>query len=198
VRLAAVGAHQVTGALAAAAVSQELGVPLDVIAAGLSAPRPASRWRMEVTERADGVTVVNDAYNANPDSAAAALRALTAIAAPDGRRTWAVLGEMLELGERAAAEHAELGRLAAQLGVVRLVAVGPGAAPVAAGAAEVDHWTGQANSLPDVATATSAVFRQVRAGDVVLVKGSRAVGLERLAAALLAGSDTGASGEAAG
>ena len=73
-------------------------------------PRPASRWRMEVTERADGVTVVNDAYNANPDSMRAALKALAAMGR--GRRTWAVLGEMLELGADSVAEHDAIGRLA--------------------------------------------------------------------------------------
>jgi UDP-N-acetylmuramoyl-tripeptide--D-alanyl-D-alanine ligase len=190
VRLAGVGAHQVTGALAAAAVALRLGMPVEAVAAGLAAARPASRWRMEVVERADGVTVINDAYNANPDSAAAALRALTAIAHPDARRSWAVLGEMLELGERSAAEHAEVGHLAAELGVSRLVAVGAGAAAVADGAAATAGWGGTATRSPDVEAATSAVAGQLRAGDVVLVKASRGIGLESLAAALLAAAPT--------
>ena len=91
-----VGAHHVGNALAAAAVAGELGGAPEAVAAALSAAAPASRWRMEVTDRADGVTVVNDAYNANPDSMAAALRALAALGG--GRRTWAVLGPMRELG----------------------------------------------------------------------------------------------------
>ena len=98
VALRLVGAHHVGNALAAAAVAGELGGAPETVAAALSAAAPASRWRMEVTDRADGVTVVNDAYNANPDSMAAALRALAAVGG--GRRTWAVLGPMRELGAR--------------------------------------------------------------------------------------------------
>src|SRR6185369_11235013 len=94
VALRLVGAHHVGNALAAAAVASELGGAPEAVAAALSATAPASRWRMEVTDRADGVTVVNDAYNANPESMAAALRALAAL----GGRSWAVLGPMRELG----------------------------------------------------------------------------------------------------
>jgi UDP-N-acetylmuramoyl-tripeptide--D-alanyl-D-alanine ligase len=186
VRLAGIGAHQVTGALAAAAVALELGLPVAQVAAGLAAARPASRWRMEVAERPDGVTVINDAYNANPDSTAAALRALAAIGQDVGRRSWAVLGEMRELGDAAAAEHAAVGRLAAEIGVARLVAVGEAAAAVADGAEATPGWRGSAVRASGVAAATEAVAGQLRSGDVVLVKGSRAVGLERLAEVLLA------------
>ena len=101
------GAHHVGNALAAAAVALELGLTAAEVAAALGRRDPASRWRMEVTERPDGVTVVNDAYNANPESMRAALAALVAMAR--GRRTWAVLGEMAELGAASAAEH-EAGR----------------------------------------------------------------------------------------
>ena len=114
VALRLVGAHHVGNALAAAAVAVELGGAPEEVAAALSAAAPASRWRMEVTDRADGVTVVNDAYNANPDSMAAALRALAALGG--GRRTWAVLGPMRELGPETAAAHAEVATLAKELG----------------------------------------------------------------------------------
>ena len=121
VALRLVGAHHVGNALAAAAVASELGGSPEAVAAALSSAAPASRWRMEVTDRADGVTVVNDAYNANPDSMAAALRALAALG--DGRRTWAVLGPMRELGHESAAAHAEVATLAKELGIDELVTV---------------------------------------------------------------------------
>src|SRR6476646_11388751 len=121
VQLGLHGEHHVSNALAAAAVALETGMPLADVAAALSAARPASRHRMEGHERPDGVTVVNDAYNANPDSMRAALKALVAMGR--GRRTWAVLGEMLELGEESATEHDSIGRLAVRLNVSRLVVV---------------------------------------------------------------------------
>ncbi len=126
VTLAVHGEHQVGNSLAAAAVALELGMPLPAVADALGRARALSRWRMEVTERPDGVLVVNDAYNANPESMAAALRALATMAR--GRRSWAVLGEMAELGAAAADEHRRVGELAAELGVDRVVVVGPGGA----------------------------------------------------------------------
>jgi UDP-N-acetylmuramoyl-tripeptide--D-alanyl-D-alanine ligase len=109
VTLRLVGAHHVGNALAAAAVGRAVGMPVDAVAEALSDAVATSRWRMEVTERADGVTVVNDAYNANPESVRAALAALVAIAG-GRRRTWAVLGEMRELGDTSRAEHQAVGR----------------------------------------------------------------------------------------
>lgn len=183
VALRLVGAHQVGNALAAASVGLVVGLPVDVVADALSTAEPASRWRMELTTRADGTTVLNDAYNANPDSARAALEALVAVA--DGRRTWAVLGEMLELGDTSADEHEALGRLAAAVGVDRLVVVGPGARPAHAGASLAPTWVGESVVVDDVDAAVALLVAEVRAGDVVLVKASRASGLERVAAALL-------------
>ena len=111
-------------ALAAAGAALALGLPLADIAAGLSAAAPRSRWRMELHERADGVTVINDAYNANPDSMHAAVDTLAELGRGGARRTWAVLGDMLELGETAPEAHAALGRFVAERGIDRLVAVG--------------------------------------------------------------------------
>ena len=184
VALRLVGAHQVGNALAAGTVGLVAGLPVDVVADALSTAEPASRWRMELTTRADGTTVLNDAYNANPDSARAALEALVAVA--DGRRTWAVLGEMLELGESADDEHETLGRLAAAMGVDRLVVVGPGARPAHAGASLTPAWTGESVAVQDVDAAVALLLAQLRPGDVVLVKASRGAGLERVATALLA------------
>jgi UDP-N-acetylmuramoyl-tripeptide--D-alanyl-D-alanine ligase len=190
VHLGLVGEHQVSNCLAAAAVALELGAELGAVAAGLSAAVPRSRWRMEVTERADGVTVVNDAYNANPESVRAALRALADLAqTPDAtrRRTWAVLGEMRELGAESTSEHDAVGRLATRTGIDRLVVVGQGARATHLGAGlESSAGPGTESAfVPDAAGAVALLLDQVRPGDVVLVKASRAAGLERVAEALL-------------
>jgi UDP-N-acetylmuramoyl-tripeptide--D-alanyl-D-alanine ligase len=169
VRLGVTGRHQVSNTLAAAAVALELGMPLDDLVAALSEVGLRSSRRMDVFDRpADGVTVIDDSYNANPSSTAAALRALAAIGA--GRRTVAVLGYMAELGEHERAGHEEVGRLAAELGIGRLIAIGD-ARPVLDGAAGVAGWTGQAVHADDQQAAIKLL--DLEPGDVVLVKGSR-------------------------
>jgi UDP-N-acetylmuramoyl-tripeptide--D-alanyl-D-alanine ligase len=171
----------VANALAAAAVGLEAGLPVAEVAQALSGAQAASHWRMEVRRRADGLVVVNDAYNANPDSVTAALHALAAMA---GGERWAVLGEMLELGSGTADEHRTIGRLVAELKLSGLVTVGPGAEPIA----EAAGADGSVRVIvtADVDSALAAVQQNVRGTDVVLIKASRAVGLERLAAGLLA------------
>jgi UDP-N-acetylmuramoyl-tripeptide--D-alanyl-D-alanine ligase len=183
VELAYVGEHQVGNALAAAAVALELGLTVEAVARALSEARPVSRWRMEVVERGDGVTIINDAYNASPDSVRAALNALVGLA--DGRRTWAVLGEMLELGDVRVEEHQAIGRLAAGLDVERLVVVGEGARPIEAGANQRRSWTEPPVVVADVDAAVELLAGELRPEDVVLVKASRSIGLERLVAALV-------------
>jgi UDP-N-acetylmuramoyl-tripeptide--D-alanyl-D-alanine ligase len=184
VQLRFVGAHHVSNALAAAAVGLAAGLTLDEVARGLSAARPASRWRMELTERPDGVVVINDAYNANPESMRAALSALAALARTRGARSFAVLGPMAELGPAEQDEHERLGRLAAQLGLSRVVAVGDAARPIQRGALLEGSWDGGADWVPDVEAAVAALRAELRAGDVVLVKASRAASLERVALAI--------------
>ena len=178
--LSLIGAHQVANALAAAAMAGVLGVGTDDIGCALSEARPRSADRLAVTERADGVTVVNDAYNANPESTAAGLRALRAMA--NGRRKIAVLGEMSGQSAHFDERHAELGQLAAELGFSVLITVG-NARPAAAGARAADPGITVA-TVPDRQAALPVVQSLLRPGDIVLIKACHAVGLSQLAAAL--------------
>jgi len=170
-----VGRHVAFNAAAAIAAALGVGVPLDVAVGRLASAGAASPMRMERHRRHDGVLILNDAYNANPESMTAALEAVAEI--PAGRRV-AVLGEMLELGESSATAHRDVGRLAAVLGFDRVIAVGPGAAPIAEGAGD----TGEAVADVDVAVRTLSAW--LTTDDVVLVKASRGCRLERIADAL--------------
>jgi len=177
------GEHHVGNALAVAAVALTVGMPLHDVVTALGDARPLSRWRMEVHERADGVTIVNDAYNANPDSMRAALKALAAMG--QGRRTWAVLGEMRELGPVSITEHDALGRLAVRLNVSRLVAVGEGTQPIDSGARHEGASGAQSTWVPDTDAAYELLGHRLAPGDVVLVKSSRDAGLRWLGDRLL-------------
>ena len=182
VALQVVGEHQVANALSAAGAALAAGMAPADVAAALSAAGTRSRWRMEVSRRDDGVTVVNDAYNANPESMRAALAALAGLS---GTRRIAVLGAMAELGPDAAAEHERLGRDAAA-GVDLIVAVGPDAVGIAEGATAAGRRAGEESvHVPDRAAARELLSEVLRPGDVVLVKASRSYGLELLAADLL-------------
>ena len=183
VRMRLHGAHHVPNALAAAAIASELGMPPGDIAGALSAATARSKWRMETTRRGDGVLVVNDAYNANPESVRAAIDALGHLAA--GGRGFAVLGPMAELGEISVASHEEVGQRAARAGVAALIAVGEDARPVLAGARREPGWQGEALAVPDAAAAVAALRNRLRPGDVVLVKASRVAALWEAAAGLL-------------
>jgi UDP-N-acetylmuramoyl-tripeptide--D-alanyl-D-alanine ligase len=183
VTLPLVGGHHVGNALAGAAVALECGLSVPAIAEALSVAGPRSRWRMEVVERADGVVVINDAYNANPESVRAALKTLAAIGRARSARTVAVLGEMAELGADAADEHDAIGRLAVRLDISRLIAVGA-ARSMAHGAALEGSWDGESTWVADSDAALILLQHELRPGDVVLVKASRAASLERVAIAL--------------
>ena len=179
------GEHQVANALAAAAAALECGLPLPEVADALSQAAPRSKWRMEITERPDGVVVINDAYNANPESMRAALDGLVRIGSDRRGNTWAVLGPMAELGDSSPAEHEALGRVVADSGIDRLVAVSDASRGIARGAAGQDGWAGEAEWVPDAEAAITLLRKEVQPGDVVLVKASRAVGLERVALELV-------------
>jgi len=189
VRLAVHGDHQVANALCAAAVALECGATDEQVADALAAAAPVSRHRMQVTTRADGVTVINDAYNANPDSMRAGLQALAWMAREAGRdrRSWAVLGEMAELGDDAISEHDRIGRLAVRLDVSRLVVVGTGRSMRAMhhGAVMEGSWGGEATMVTDADAALAVLQAELGTDDVVLVKASNSAGLGSLAEALI-------------
>ncbi len=178
VALQVLGAHQVANALAAAAVGVAEGLDLAVVADALGEAAPRSRWRLELTRTPGGVTVLNDAYNANPESMRAALDTLLALAGTSARPI-AVLGEMRELGEESPAAHADLGRLVARSGVAVLVVVGAGARAIH-DAANAER-PGMSSWVPEARAAGELLGGVVSAGDVVLVKASRLAGLEQVA-----------------
>ncbi|WP_061001151.1 UDP-N-acetylmuramoyl-tripeptide--D-alanyl-D-alanine ligase, partial [Mycolicibacterium mucogenicum] len=189
IALAVHGDHQVSNALSAAAVALECGATLQQVADALAGAGPVSKHRMQVTARADGVVVVNDAYNANPDSMRAGLKALAWMAksarAESGApvRSWAVLGEMAELGDDAIAEHDSIGRLAVRLDVSRLVVVGTGRTMGAMqhGAVMEGSWGSEVSPVPDAGAALDLLRAELEPGDVVLVKASNSAGLGALA-----------------
>ncbi|MEV0394345.1 UDP-N-acetylmuramoyl-tripeptide--D-alanyl-D-alanine ligase [Polymorphospora rubra] len=171
VRLGLSGRHQVGNSLAAAAVARAAGLPDAELAAALGELRLVSTRRMDVFDRPDGVTVVDDSYNANPASTSAALRALAAMG--KDRRTVAVLGFMAELGEQERSGHEQVGRLVAELQVDRLYVVGGSAAPIHEAATADQRWGGESVLVADQEAAVGRLRDELRAGDVVLVKGSR-------------------------
>ncbi|WP_343061398.1 UDP-N-acetylmuramoyl-tripeptide--D-alanyl-D-alanine ligase [Nocardioides luti] len=190
VRLTQTGRHQVANAAAAAAMALATGLALPDVAAALSAAASASPMRMDLRERADGLIVVNDAYNANPASMVAAVDALVAIGGRSSRRTVAVLGEMKELGDAADDSHRQVGRHVAAAGVDVLLVVGEPARGLADGAAAEPGWTGEAIVTAGRAEALLWVRENVSPQDVVLVKASRGAALESIADVLLEGEVT--------
>ncbi|HEY0119141.1 MAG TPA: UDP-N-acetylmuramoyl-tripeptide--D-alanyl-D-alanine ligase [Cellulomonas sp.] len=184
VRLRLVGEHHVHNALAAAAAALVVGLDLDDVAAHLADADALSPHRMHVVDRPDGVTVIDDSYNANPDSMRAALKALAALAGRD-RRSVAVLGEMLELGPQSRTAHDAIGRLAVRLDIGLTVVVGDGARAIADGASHEGSWGDEVALVDDVDAAAALLETELRPGDVVLVKSSYGAGLWRLGDRLL-------------
>ncbi len=182
VSLAVAGEHMVANALAAAAVGLELGVSLDACASALAGAR-ITRWRMETTETPAGVRVVNDAYNANPESMAAALKTGRWMAG-EGRLI-AVLGHMAELGAIAVDAHERIGELAARLRVDRLITIGPDAKAIAVAGVREGVEPDNVADYDDIDAALADVVADARDGDVVLIKGSRVAGLEQLASRIV-------------
>lgn len=177
-RLKVLGAHHITNALAAIAAAGVLGIPAADAIARLETVEVAERWRMEPMGN-DRVRIINDAYNASPDSMAAALRTLAQITGPD-ERTVAVLGAMSELGESAGEEHDRIGLLAVRLNIRRIVVVGPEARRLYLAAVGEGSWDSEAVHLPDQDAAYEYLRTELRDGDRVLVKSSNSVGLRHL------------------
>ncbi|MFK4298961.1 UDP-N-acetylmuramoyl-tripeptide--D-alanyl-D-alanine ligase [Arthrobacter sp. GAS37] len=173
-----IGAHHITNLLAAAAAAFAAGLPAAGIADSLSEQSPASRWRMERTERADGVTIINDAYNANPESMRAALRTLADLG--QGRRTWAVLGAMLELGEDSIREHTAVGTQVVRLNISRLVVVGREARALYISAIQEGSWGDECSFAETADEAYELLQAELKPGDLVLFKSSNGVGLRHL------------------
>src|SRR5712691_4432870 len=181
VRLRLPGEHQVANALAAACAASAVGVPADRIAAALSSAVPRSPGRFEIKERPDGVTVIDDAYNANPASTRAGIRTLATMAV--GRRTVAVLGEMMHQADGTIHHHKAIGALAGALGIDVLVTIGKGEGPDAMAAAARGAGV-SVYVVPDGDAAIDLLTESLRPADVVLVKASSMAGLSAVAAAL--------------
>src|SRR5215212_2820949 len=188
VELQLTGRHQVANAVAAAAAALALGLEIDQVAAALGEAEPRSPWRMELHDRSDGVTVINDSYNANPDSMRAALTTLAELGRA-GRNTWAVLGDMLELGDLAPDEHAGIGKSAAELGLDHLIAVGEHGPQMVSAAVAAGFPSERAIAVADKTDAVALVMAGLRAGDVVLVKASRGLALDTVADDILTAVD---------
>lgn len=179
VQLRILGEHHVMNALAALAASRAMGVPLERSVPALETVARAARWRMEVQPREDGVVVINDAYNASPDSMAAALKTLAQVIRP-GERSVAVLGEMAELGEYANEEHDRIGRLVVRLNIHKLVVVGHAARHIHNAAGLEGSWDGESVLVGTADEAYDVLRDELREGDVVLVKSSGSAGLRFL------------------
>lgn len=185
------GAHHAQNAAAATGAALACGMTLADIADALSTAGTRSAHRMGVFQRADDVLIIDDAYNANPESMAAALDAFRRMAKT--RRRWAVLGEMRELGPESTGLHRDVGRLAARTGVDELVVVSPAADAIADGAADDAGWSGRTRVVADVEGAISVLRDELRPGDAVLVKASNGVRLWRVAEVLVSDVAAGAA-----
>lgn len=170
-----VGAHQICNALAVAAVGTALDLPLELIASSLSTAESSSKWRMELHELED-LLIINDSYNANPVSMAAALRSLAFFAQERGGQSWAFIGKMHELGESGPALSAAIGTLAQEIGIDHLVVVNAPEYGDGAGELAVHHVS--------TIEAAEKFFGYLAEGDVAMVKASRSEGFEKLAEAL--------------
>ena len=172
VGMGVVGAHQVANALAVAAIGTALSLPIELIASSLSNAKISSKWRMELHDCAE-LLIINDAYNANPDSMAAALKSLMLFAQERGGAAWAFLGKMRELGESQAGQSAAIGTLANEIGIDHLVVIDAPEYGFPEGAMKVHHY-------PDFNSALD-LLEHFNPGDVVLVKASRSEHFEVLA-----------------
>ena len=178
------GEHQLMNAAAAITVATVLYLPMDKVFTTLRAMPLAERWRMQLSNRADGVSIINDAYNASPDSMKAALQTLAHLG-KSGRRTLAVLGEMAELGEFSRQSHDEIGRLAVRYNIDQLVVVGAAAKLIHLGAMQEGSWDGESVFFESSSDALAYIRGMLEPGDIVLVKSSKSANLRYLGDDLL-------------
>jgi UDP-N-acetylmuramoyl-tripeptide--D-alanyl-D-alanine ligase len=179
VKLQILGEHHVLNALATLTVSDLLGVSRDVAVQALESMPLAERWRMQVMHRSDGITIINDAYNASPDSTKAALQTLAQLGR-SGNRTIAILGEMAELGSFAREQHDAIGRIVVRLNIDQLIVVGQAAKLIHMGAEQEGSWGGESKFFESIDDAFEYVRGMLRAGDLVLVKSSKSANLRHL------------------
>ena len=179
VKLQILGEHHVMNALAALTVADLLHVPRSAAVAAIEAMPLAERWRMQVLNRTDGVTIINDAYNASPDSTKAALQTLAQLG-KSGRRTIAILGEMAELGSESREQHDAIGRIVVRLNIDQLIVVGLDAKLIHMGAEQEGSWAGESKFFESIDEALAYVRGMLRAGDLVLVKSSKSANLRHL------------------
>ena len=176
VALRLIGRHQVPNALAAAAIATALEIPIDKIASGLSTAEIASKWRMEISE-VGSILLINDSYNANPESMRAAIETLRYFAQERGGRAWAFIGKMHELGGDSNHAHQDITLFAEKMEIDHVIAVNtPEYGEIAHSQSHVQHVRSFDEAL--------AISKEITPGDVILVKGSRAEGLEKLSDAL--------------
>lgn len=183
VTLQIIGEHQVMNALATLAVIKRLGLDLNEAIEALEDLPLAERWRMQIMPGPNGSTIINDAYNASPDSTRAALQTLATLGR-QGHRTIAVLGEMAELGAFSAEQHDYIGRLAVRLNIDRVVVVGTGAKLIHMGASQEGSWDGESTYCESIAEALEQVRGWLGSGDIALVKSSKSAELRFLGDAL--------------
>ena len=182
VKLKIIGSHQVSNSLAAAAAFLKKGIDIDLVAKTLSNSVAQSKWRMQIEVNKKNVTVINDAYNANPESMKSAIRTLKQIGA--GKNTYAILGEMLELGELSISQHQEVAKLVQKLEIQNTIVIGSGAKSIYDFLSQ-NGYQGKLHYVENVEGAIAKAKEMMQPSDVVLVKASRSIGLERVANAIV-------------
>jgi UDP-N-acetylmuramoyl-tripeptide--D-alanyl-D-alanine ligase len=180
VQLQIIGEHHAMNAGAALASADLLALDRNKSVAALAEMPLAEQWRMQVLKRTDGLVLINDAYNASPESTRAALRTLAELAKQTGRRSVAVLGEMAELGEFSAHEHDQIGRLAVRLNIAQVVVVGQGAKLIHMGASFEGSWDGESQYFEQISEAKAFLREMLTGNDIVLVKSSKSAQLRHL------------------
>ena len=185
VKLQILGEHHVYNAVAALASAELLGLELKTAISAIESMKLAEQWRMQLAFRADGLTVINDAYNASPDSMKAALQTLAKLGRDSGKKTVAVLGEMAELGQFSIDEHDSIGRLVVRLNLSQLVVVGSGAKLIHMGASQEGSWDGESKFFEQISEAEAYLREMLTGNEIVLVKSSKSANLRFLGDALL-------------